>query len=107
MNARLTKQSAEIRVDGNNHFRLNRARGSRIEIVEGVAWITVDRDYQDYLLQAGESFLVPSNREIFVVPLAKASRLTLNVFRPHPVVSKFLVVLGELTEWLQMRSRPA
>ncbi len=50
-------------------LRLVRASRARLTTVSGIAWITVDREAEDILVRAGDSFVVPSDRAVVVGPL--------------------------------------
>lgn len=60
--ARLTLQKDDM-------AHLTRACDTRLDCVDGVAWITVDGDRRDVVLEAGESFLVESDANVIVCAL--------------------------------------
>src|SRR5258707_14198445 len=57
--ARLTLQRDAI-------TRLADARGTRVECVDGVAWITVDGESRDIVLTRGQSHVVESSADVIV-----------------------------------------
>jgi len=58
-NARLTLQHNQL-------ARLASACDTRVDCVDGVAWITIDGDRRDIVLSRGESFVVDSAAPIIV-----------------------------------------
>ncbi|HEV7913640.1 MAG TPA: DUF2917 domain-containing protein [Albitalea sp.] len=60
--ARLTLQKDEI-------ARLSRACDTRVDCVAGAAWITIDGDRRDIVLERGESFLVESDANVIVAAI--------------------------------------
>ena len=71
-----------IQLRKDEHFTLGGARGARLSCVNGTAWITVDRDAEDVVISAGESFLVSSDRSVLVGALFGAVTLDLRGIRP-------------------------
>ena len=49
--------------------RLVNACNTRVTVVRGQAWITIDGDRRDIVLEAGEQFVIDSNRKVLVYPL--------------------------------------
>jgi hypothetical protein len=49
--------------------RLVRSRGRRIGCVEGVVWVTLDRDERDIVLDGGESFVVDCDAPVLIFAL--------------------------------------
>ena len=87
-----------IQLRKDEHFTLGGARGARLSCVSGTAWITVDRDAEDVVIGAGESFLVSSDRLVLVGALLGAVTLDLRGIRPmvtaaHPCRSDVLAKL--------------
>jgi hypothetical protein len=62
-------QQARLRLDGSTHALLQKGRGVRLTAIEGVTWITVDRDRRDIVIAPGESFVVPSDGKVVVVAI--------------------------------------
>jgi hypothetical protein len=60
---------ARIQLLHGDHLRLSAASGARLTCVDGTAWITVDRDASDFVIPAGDSLVVPSDRPVLVGPL--------------------------------------
>ena len=72
---------ARLRLDKGNHASLERACGTRLTAVSGIAWITVDRDAGDNLIGPGESFVVRSTRPVLIGPLFASVTLDVQVAR--------------------------
>ena len=49
---------AAIRLGPHAPITLDHAQGSRIDCVHGHAWVTIDGDLRDIVLEAGESFRI-------------------------------------------------
>ena len=49
------------------------ARGTRLEAVAGKFWVTQTGDAQDYLLRAGQTFVVSSPGKVVVMGIPKGS----------------------------------
>ena len=64
---------ARIRLLHGDHLRLRSAAGARLTSIYGIAWITVDRDPGDFVIPAGDSFVVASDRPVLVGPLFGAA----------------------------------
>jgi hypothetical protein len=58
-----------VQLDRSAHALLQRARGIRLTAIEGVTWITVDRELRDIVIGPGESFVVPSDGKVVVVAI--------------------------------------
>lgn len=54
----LSTSVPQIIVRTGRPLRLDDARGERIAVVQGHAWITQDRDPRDLVLHAGEEFVI-------------------------------------------------
>lgn len=61
--------------------RLTDARDARLEVVRGVAWITLDGDPRDIVLEAGQSYVVDSASPLIVFALEGPAAVDL---RPQP-----------------------
>jgi len=59
--------------------RLHGARNTRLTSLRGIAWITVDGDPRDIVLEPGDSFVVDSNKSVLVYPLRNGDALELAV----------------------------
>jgi hypothetical protein len=53
----------------NASSRLSNAAATRLHVVDGVAWITIDGDPRDIVLERGRSFDVDSDAEVIVFAL--------------------------------------
>ncbi|HSW26616.1 MAG TPA: DUF2917 domain-containing protein [Burkholderiaceae bacterium] len=69
--------SARLAIDDRRGLRLNAARGTQLRTVKGTLWVTIDNDPRDIVLDPGESFVVDSDRPLFVMALG--DRATLDV----------------------------
>ena len=65
----LNTEHARLGLDKDQMARLARACDTRLECVDGVAWITVDGDRRDIVLSRGESFVVESGADVIVYAL--------------------------------------
>jgi hypothetical protein len=53
----------------NSASRLSHATATRLKVVDGVAWITVDGDQRDIVLERGASFDVETDADVIVFAL--------------------------------------
>ena len=53
----------------NQCVRLVRARDSRLSVSHGSAWVTIDGQRRDIVLEPGQSFVVDSNETVVVFAL--------------------------------------
>jgi len=65
----LTTRHARFSLARNQAARLSRARDTSVRCVDGVAWITLDGDPRDIVLERGQSFVVDSNADVLVFAL--------------------------------------
>lgn len=72
---------ARLQLGRGDHLRLSGACGTRLTTINGIAWITVDRDAGDTLIHAGDSFVVPSERTVLVSALFSSLTLDVQVVR--------------------------
>jgi len=67
---------------------LDDLRDARLTCLRGSAWITVDGEQRDIVLEPGESFVVDSSRPVLVQALRAGGRLDLRITPPalprHP-----------------------
>lgn len=49
--------------------RLKRACGATLLGVKGIAWITIDRDRRDIVLEPGQQFVIDSDQPVMLLPL--------------------------------------
>jgi len=62
-----TSPNVELCLDTNNVFRLERAaKGATILALSGRLWVTRSGDEQDYLLEAGDRFVVRKKGVVLV-----------------------------------------
>jgi hypothetical protein len=69
---------ARIHLLHGDYLRLRSAAGARLTSIDGIAWITVDGDPSDFVIPAGNSFEVPSDRSVLVGPLFGAATVELH-----------------------------
>jgi hypothetical protein len=73
----INTSSARLAVTARRALRLRRARGTQVRAIDGTVWITIDDDPRDIVLDAGESFVVDSGRDLVVLPIGE--RATIDV----------------------------
>jgi hypothetical protein len=73
---------ARLAVGDRRGLRLNAARGTLLRAVKGTLWVTIDNDPRDIVLDPGESFVVDSDKPLFVMALGE--RATLDVCTETP-----------------------
>jgi len=49
--------------------RLQHAAATRLRVIDGVAWVTIDGDQRDIVLERGASFDVDSDADVIVFAL--------------------------------------
>jgi hypothetical protein len=64
--------------------RLVNACNTRVTCVRGEAWITIDGDPRDIVLEAGEQFVIDSNRKVVVHPLRSGQPMELAIDASAP-----------------------
>ena len=69
--------SARLAVGTQRGLRLNAAHGTVLRAVKGTLWVTIDNDPRDIVLDPGESFVVDSDRPLFVMALGERATLDL------------------------------
>ncbi|HJV59941.1 MAG TPA: DUF2917 domain-containing protein [Albitalea sp.] len=69
---------AELALGHNQIARLDQARGTRLECIAGVAWITIDRDRRDIVLSRGDSFVVDRSAPVIVHALQGPAAVALH-----------------------------
>jgi len=57
---------ARLTLRHNELARLAGARNTRVDCIEGTAWITIDGDRRDVVLSRGQSFVVDSSAPVLV-----------------------------------------
>jgi hypothetical protein len=63
---------AYVRLEKRALHRVDDAAGVQIACREGSVWLTLDDDYQDYVLEAGETFTTGEHRRALIYALAPA-----------------------------------
>ncbi|HEY6133167.1 MAG TPA: DUF2917 domain-containing protein [Rubrivivax sp.] len=58
---------------------LQHAQCSRVTVLHGLAWLTIDNDLRDIVLAEGESFVIDSDAKVLVYPLRHAQALELEI----------------------------
>jgi hypothetical protein len=65
----LSAQHTTLNLPRNGTGRLSRASAARLHVVDGVAWVTIDGDRRDIVLERGASFDVDSDGDVIVFAL--------------------------------------
>jgi hypothetical protein len=63
---RLDTPRARLDLRHNDVATLRHACRTRLDVLEGVAWVTIDRDPRDIVLTRGQSFMVDSSENVIV-----------------------------------------
>jgi hypothetical protein len=71
----LTTGRAQMDLADDEVAHLSDACASRIDVLAGFAWITVDGDRQDVVLGAGESYVVDTSDTVIVSALRGSARI--------------------------------
>jgi hypothetical protein len=61
--------NARMALTARRATRLNRACGATLRGLRGTAWVTIDGDQRDILLEPGDSFVVDSSQPLLILPL--------------------------------------
>lgn len=69
---------AELSLEHNQLARLTDACGTRVDCVDGHAWLTIDGDRRDIVLARGESFVVDSAAPVIVHAIQGATAVALH-----------------------------
>lgn len=69
---------AELSLEPNQLARLTDACGTRVDCIDGHAWITIDGDRRDIVLARGESFVVDSPAPVIVHALQGQAAVALH-----------------------------
>jgi len=62
----LTTEHVTLNLAKNHCARITRARDARVQVAAGVAWLTIDGQLRDIVLEQGETFVVDSNDAVVV-----------------------------------------
>lgn len=76
---------ARLRITERQPLRLTDGAGTRLCAVDGVLWVTIDRDPRDQLLHPGDSLVIDSSRPVLVTALG--STATVLVCAPDDAAS--------------------
>jgi len=72
--------NARVALDGRRGLRLAAARGATLSVHRGTAWITIDGDPRDIVLQTGDCFVIDSAQPVLMFPLGPDA--TIDVLAP-------------------------
>jgi Protein of unknown function (DUF2917) len=61
--------NARMALTAQRATRLNRACGATLRGLRGTAWVTIDGDRRDIVLEPGDSFVVDSSQPLLILPL--------------------------------------
>jgi len=64
--------------------RLANACNTRVTCVRGQAWITIDGEARDVVLEAGQQFVIDSNRDVIVNPLRAGELMEIEIDASAP-----------------------
>jgi hypothetical protein len=62
---------ARVRLAARQPLGLHDARGTRLRAVAGTAWVTVDRERRDWVLEPGDELVVDSTGGVLVMALGR------------------------------------
>lgn len=62
-----------LRLEGNQHLKLQDQAGTVVQLVCGAAWITQEGDIKDHFVGQGERFLIERAGETLIAPVGTAS----------------------------------
>lgn len=66
---RLDTPRARLELRRSDVATLRNACRTRLDCLDGVAWVTIDNDPRDIVLERGQSFVVDSNADVLVCAL--------------------------------------
>ena len=75
-------RSARVQLPPDQILRLTDARGTRLRVVAGTGWLTIDHDPRDLILNPGEEWLVDGRQAVLVTALGGAAMI--EVCTPAP-----------------------
>lgn len=67
--------NARMALSAQRATRLNRACGATLRGLRGTAWVTIDGDRRDIVLEPGDSFVVDSSQPLLILPLRDAATI--------------------------------
>lgn len=74
----LNTEQATLNLLRNQVAKLSRARDTQLRCIDGVAWITIDNQPRDVVLERGQSFVVDSNDDVIVFALLGPAAVEIN-----------------------------
>jgi len=96
-------QRARLRLADRQPLELTDSHGARLRGVGGAAWITVDNDSRDWVLEPGDEFVVASSERVLVTALG-AGGATLDLCtRPRRVARSALAAIRHAFDRLASR----
>ena len=75
---RLDTRQARLDLQQDQLARITQACRARIACLAGSAWITIDGDSRDLVLERGESFVVDSNANVIVAAIHGPASVVVN-----------------------------
>jgi hypothetical protein len=88
--------NARVTLDGRRALRLAGARGATLSVQAGNAWITIDGDPRDIVLQTGDCFVIDSAQPVLMLPLGQDA--TIDVLAPAAPAGRVRAT-GPLQRW--------
>lgn len=79
----LTAAHSTLHLPRNAVGRLSHAAATRLKVVDGVAWITIDGDQRDIVLERGASFDVESDADVIVFALGGPAAVEVHAPAEH------------------------
>ncbi|MGE5338932.1 MAG: DUF2917 domain-containing protein [Gemmatimonadota bacterium] len=83
---------------------LKHSRGAGVAIRQGTAWLTIDGEWRDVVLQPGESFVIATDADVVISAIAGPVEIALTAVAPatNPGVATALA-----RAWTRLRGTPA
>lgn len=80
--------NARMALTAQRATRLNRACGATLRGLHGTAWVTIDGDRRDIVLEPGDSFVVDSSQPLLILPLRDDATIeVVSAAAPQPCAS--------------------
>ena len=79
----ISPASIRARIHAFEPLQLTRACGTSLRAVAGVAWVTVDHDSRDWVLEPGDELTIESSERVLVTALGRGET-TIDVRAPQP-----------------------
>lgn len=67
---------------------LKRSRGVCLAVMRGTAWLTIDGERRDVVLQAGDRFVIESDADVAVSALAGPAAIAVRPAEPAPALPR-------------------